>query len=128
MSGNLNLQNLGSLITYTDKEGVSRCLGNLLFHEGKAYDPDHGAIELSKEHTDAHNKAFDTALIEGLDKAEVGQGANFYFVNKQVKTWLGTVVDEFPQYHRGSIVVNRKGKVFTGKLKKGEVFFLRRLS
>lgn len=132
--------NLGSLVTY-EHAGQTCCLGYLMHFEGKGtYDATYGRVDISKEHADAHNAAYDKAQIEGLDsQCQIGQGSWFY-VHEQtspvtVKTFLGTVLNEgavtvkMPTKGKGvHILFNRKGRVFKGRFKRQDgtsVFFTR---
>lgn len=132
--------NLGSLITFSHN-GQTCCLGYLMHFEGKGtYDATYGRVDISKEHADAHNAAYDKAEIEGLDnQCQIGQGAWFYVHEKTspvaVKTFLGTVLNEgdvkvqMPTKGKGVFVLfTRKGRTFKGRFKRDQgdsVFFTR---
>jgi hypothetical protein len=134
------LDNLGSLITF-EEDGKTYCLGYLMhFNEKGTFDATYGKLEISKEHAEAHNAAYEKGEIEGLDaQCEIGQGATFY-VNEDkrplsVKTFLGTQLNEGklrtkkPTRGKGVIITfDRKGRTFEGRFKREEgdaVFFAR---
>jgi len=104
------------------------CLGDLLHFEGKTFCPNNGLVPVTKEQADTHNRALDQAKLEGLDKnCEVGMCGTFYFDGKNVKTFLGTQVNEGHVVSSGekrkTIYFNRKGKKFKGILRKDGDYF-----
>ena len=123
-----DLEGFGSLITVRNKK---ECLGDLLNfgpkkHENApegVWDPTYGALPfITHEECEAHNKALDTARVEGLDKqCKVGQGGNFYLIRPdghwRVATFIGTVIATEESIHvQGlDVSVRRKGRVFTGR-------------
>jgi len=123
-----DLQFLGeSIITIKD---TNRCLGDLIHFEWNRSSicPNNGRVPVTKEEADIHNKVLDQAKIEGLDKnCEVGQGGGFYWDGKNVKTFLGTQVNEGHVVVSGNVrktvYFNRKGKKFKGVLRKNEEWF-----
>src|SRR5512146_2808207 len=129
------LQNLGSLITYTD-DGGEHCLGYLWHAEGHGtYDPSLGRVEVSKQDADTHNRLLDEALLKGLDeRCEIGQGGTFYLGQECggrpiVKTWLGTPVSNVITKRGNSITFTRAGKRFRGRLQKdADCFNFRRIA
>jgi len=128
-----DLQFLGeSIITI---KGTNRCLGDLIHFEGKGtFCPNNGRVPVTKEEAEVHNKVFDQAKIEGLDKnCEVGQGAMFYWDKENVKTFLGTRVNEghvvMSGTTRKTVYFGRKGMKFKGVLRKNvDCFWARRVS
>ena len=127
-----DLENIGSLITI---KGTNTCLGDLMHFAGHGtYDPDHGLVPVSKEEADTHNKLLDEARLNGLDRnCEVGQGSFFYFTGKapdrNVTTFVGTVVSTDVRVKGQSITFVRKGKTFRGRLSKNfDSFNFRRVA
>jgi hypothetical protein len=110
----------GGLLTY-ESEGVNRCLGYLMhFPEHGVYDAELGKIEVTPEVAQRHNQVFDGIMVKGLDEScAVGQGGQFYVKGNTVKTWLGTVLAEAKKV-RTTLTFARNGKMFTGKVSKGE--------
>ena len=126
----MNLLNLGSLITYKDSE-YEVTLGYLIdFKDRGIFDANLGKVDVSPEQADIHNKLFDNALIQGLDEnCQVKQGGFFYYnpESKTVKTFLGTLISNQVEIKRQTIIFQRNGKTFKGKLTKDSdlVFFER---
>lgn len=116
------LEHVGtSLITI---KGTDRCLGDLFHAKGKGtFCADNGRVPVSKEATDVHNKALDQARMEGLDKnCKVGMHGMFYWDGKNVKTFLGTQVNEgyvvMSGNTRKTVYFTRKDMKFKGILRK----------
>lgn len=109
-----DLENFGSIITL---KGTNQCLGDLMSFEGRGvYCPCYGLVPVTKEEADLHNKALDTAMIEGLDnQCEIGQVGYAYLhpivcrdshPGHAVKSFAGTVIAEgddveVSRLHRG---------------------------
>jgi hypothetical protein len=117
-----DLQFVGeSIIMIKDTD---RCLGDLIHFDGKGtFCPNNGRVPVSKEAADVHNKALDQARVEGLDEnCEVGMRGMFYWDGKNVKTFLGTQVNEgfvvMSGNVRKTVYFNRKGMKFKGVLRK----------
>jgi len=98
------------------------------------YDPKFGRVDVTPEEANAHNKALDLAMIEGMDvNCQVGQGAYAYYVSGRVSTFNGTLIADAPQVRitgetAHTITFNRKGKVYRGRLsEEGEAFNFRRV-
>ena len=132
----MQLEHLGSLITYKDASGEDVALGYLFDFTGHGiFSPD-GKVEVSKEDANTHNMLLDKALLEGLDHCKVGQGGTFYFRHKdgiaQVTTWMGTVVTERIRTSgskRQTIFFSRNDMKFRGTLRKdADCFNFRRVS
>jgi hypothetical protein len=101
--------------------GTDRCLGDLLHLRGETFCPNNGRVPVSKEAADVHNKALDQARVEGLDKnCEVGMSGMFYWDGKNVKTFLGTQVNDVVMSGnvRKTVYFNRKEMSFKGILRK----------
>ncbi len=110
--------------------GAEQCLG-FMFHTPQhgAFEPTAGKLEVTAEEADAHNKALSKALIDGLDRCEVGQQGTFYYVNGQVRTWVGDVVSTSITHTGSSITFTRNGKAFRGRLQKdADSFHFKRIS
>lgn len=117
-----DLEHVGkSIITI---KNTDRCLGDLIHFEGKGtFCPNNGRVPVSKEAADVHNKGLDQARVEGLDKnCEVGMTGMFYWDGKNVKTFLGTRVNEghvvMSGEKRKTVYFNRKEMRFKGILRK----------
>lgn len=136
------LLHIGSLITYRDSCGNERCLGNLMWLEGSntppdavgAYDAAFGKMNLTKEESAVHNKALDTALVEGLDKhCKVGQGSYAYHTVKPcgihlpkqhaVSTFTGVCISDDVTLHGQILTFRRSGREFRGRLSKDSQSF-----
>ena len=127
------------LITYKDETGADRCLGYLIWHQGKAFDAEHGACDIEEERARKHNMTYDRLSLEGLDThAEVGQG-NFFYVRKTleekyvVETWLGTLVSAEIKLgredgKRKTVVFRRNNRTFSGKGEIANAIFFRRVT
>lgn len=115
------LNDLGSLINYTDTEGVVCALGFLLVHEQQVYDANFGLVPVSVEHAERHNQLLSDALIAGLDTCQIGQSGMFYWSEtkpQQVSTWIGTIVADNAQCARSRITFWRNGRKFCGRRQK----------
>lgn len=131
----MELENLGSLITYKDADGQDVCLGYLFDFTGHGiFSPD-GKVEVSKEHADIHNQELDAALLKGLDeRCKVGMHGTFYLRKNdcgrpEVITWLGTPVSNQVQIHGNSITFRRASKVYRGRSQKdADCFNFRRVA
>lgn len=118
----LVLENIGSLITYKNEEGQEQSLGHLLVHEGRAFDPSFGCVDVSPADAKTHNQLLDEALLSGLDNCRIGQGGHFYWVRKpnlRVHTWTGLLVSDNVSVQGRNITFRRNGMVFSGKITKG---------
>lgn len=125
-----DLLNLGSLITYKDRED-EQCLGNLLYFEGHGvFEPNFGKIDITTEEAEAHNKALDEAMIKGLDEnCEIGQGGFFYHTDTQIRTFTGLVVSEDVDFRGKVIIFRRNGMTFRGVVSKdADCFDFRRIA
>lgn len=125
-----DLEGFGSLLTL---KGEQTCLGDLwhvdsipdekgVEHKDVTFDPTHGRVPVSKEESQAHNAALDSAKVEGLDnQCKVGEGGNFYITRLdghwKITTFVGTVIaDEKDIDIMGlAVTVRRKGRVFCGR-------------
>jgi hypothetical protein len=121
-----------SLITIRE---TGQCLGDLFHAQGKGtFCPDNGKVPVGKEAADVHNKALDEAKLEGLDeRCEIGQGGMFYWTDGQVKTFLGTQVNEGHVVTSGkvrkTVHFTRKGKKFKGVLRPtSDCFWAKRIA
>lgn len=114
-----DLLHLGSLITYKDNE-IEHCLGYLMNFEGHGiYEPTFGRLDLTPEEADAHNKALDKGMLEGLDKhCDVGMHGTFYYGNGEVRTFLGTLVSSNVHINGKGITFKRHDMTFRGILQK----------
>ena len=124
----MNITNNNGLLTIrTTRPQPDVCLGYLMvFDEPSVFEPSHGKVDVTKEAADKHNQCLSEAEIKGLDEnCQVGQRGMFYYSLKGgVKTWVGTVVDPTPKVKANTITFSRKGKTFSGKLKKNDDFFI----
>lgn len=120
----------GSLMTVEDGSGSETCVGYLICHEGRVYEPDMGQIAVRPEEAETHNRLLTEALIEGLDsRCEVGQGGTFYLGQGRVTAWTGETVSEDVTVRGASVTFRRKGKVFRGRIRKDQsAFNFRRVS
>lgn len=130
------LENIGSLITYHDaKTGQQHCLG-FLFHaaEHGTFDADFGQVDVSKADADTHNNLLSAALIEGLDKCEIGQCGMFYLNTTsahrlEVRTFTGEVVSSDVAWRGSDVVMTRNGRQFRGRRRKDvDLIMLKRIS
>ena len=113
------LENIGSLITI---KGTKTCLGPLFaFSSGNIFDATYGKVPITKEESEAHNKAFDKAIVEGLDEnCQIGQVGTFYYNDgeKTVKTFNGTLVSSNVRRSGKVVTFFRNGKIFRGQMRK----------
>ena len=113
------LENIGSLITV---KGTNTCLGPLFaFSSGNIFDATYGKVPITKEESEAHNKAFDKAIVEGLDEnCQIGQIGTFYYndTEKTVKTFNGTLVSSNVRRSGPVVTFFRNGKTFRGRVQK----------
>jgi hypothetical protein len=119
----IQLKHKGSLILVQEVNGPDTCLGFLIYSpEHGVFDAHYGRVDVTKEEADIHNKLLSTALIEGLDRCEVGQCGDFYLHNKSaVRTWTGEVVAESSTPgKRGCRQFVRNGRTFEFKVPKDE--------
>ena len=129
----MQLNNLGSLITYDD-DGSERCLGHLMEFQGRGvYEPNFGKVDVSPEDAKTHNRLLDEALIAGLDeRCEVGYGGTFYLGTidgrKAVTTFSGNCITTDVTVTGKSITFRRHGKVYRGRVQKeADCFNFRRI-
>ena len=105
---NRNDLDFNTLITI---KGTNQCLGSLMYFQGHGtFDPEHGAVPVTKKEADIHNRALDQAMIEGLDKCQVGQCGMFYYDGRVVHTFTNLTVN-VDQWNSDN-VFTRKGKRF----------------
>jgi hypothetical protein len=113
-----DIQNRGSLMT-TFTNGLATCIGHMLFHEGRAFEPN-GKLDLTgitEAECATHNKLLDEALVKGLDEnCKIKQGGIFYYVKGQVTTFTGVLVSDNVSVQGASITFNRNGRTFRGRL------------
>src|SRR5215475_11387996 len=111
----MQLENIGSLITYKDDGGNDVCLGYLFNFTGHGvFSPD-GKVEVSPEDADTHNKLLDEGMLLGLDNnCQIGQHGTFYYTNKSVHTWCGAIVADssHTSVNGVSITFRRGGKTY----------------
>lgn len=112
------INNDGGFLTY-NRNGDETCIGYLLYSEGHgAYDVDLGLLTgITAQAADEHNRLFDRANLDGLDNCSIDQTGLFYWSpgDKQVKTFLGTIVSESVEIHHGtSVNFTRKGRIYHG--------------
>lgn len=131
----MELENLGSLITYKDSTGQDRCLGYLFDFTGHGvYDPTIGKVDLSQSDMIAHNAALDSAMLQGLDdNCAVGMRGTFYLTKRDgrvtVTTWSGTLVSDNVTVNGKQITFRRNGHIFAGRAQKNaDCFNFRRVS
>jgi hypothetical protein len=125
LANRLNFKHLGSLITIGDQ-----ALGYLWSVPGKGvFEPTLGRVEIDPKFVQTHNIALDQALVDGLDRCEVGQRGSFYFVAGKVQTWLGKLVSDDCRLSGKVLTFRRNGAIFRGTLKKcGDLFNFRRVA
>lgn len=113
------LENIGSLITI---KGTKTCLGPLMvFTPEMVFDASYGKVPVTKDEADAHNTAFDKAIIQGLDEnCQIGQSGTFYYDEKKktVKTFIGTLVSENVRRSGNVVTFFRNNKAFRGRVQK----------
>jgi len=119
-----DLRHVGSLITV----GKDHCLGYLFVHEGRAYDAELGAVDVSEDDANTHNKLLDEAIVEGLDRnCTVGLGGTLYLKRPngtpQVITWCGTVVSDDVTIHGAVLTFRRRGMTFRGRVRSSDDCF-----
>lgn len=120
--GPLHLENLGSLITFR-QDGKDCCLGDLICHEDSVFDPTYDKVDVTPEQAEIHNKCYSKALIDGLDKCEIGQCGGFYYSytdgKYRVSAWHGTLVAEARLSDTNELCFTRKGRGFAGRMRRG---------
>jgi hypothetical protein len=105
--------------------------GHLMHFDGHGvYDPNYGRVDIDPALVDAHNKILDEAYLLGLDNnCEVGQGGFFYLTRNadttayEVTTFGGVVVSPDVTVTNSRITFRRKGKTFTGRIRKDDQSF-----
>lgn len=120
-------EHVGSLITYKDGDGDT-CLGYLFLHEGKAYEPSFGLVDVSPADAETHNRLLSEALVKGLDdRCEIGMCGSFYVSSdrKHVKTWTGEAVADLRDLRDGRYEFVRNGMTFVGRIKDEVIDFTR---
>ena len=125
----LEILHKGSLMTFIG-DGRERCLGYLLDAKEKGvYEPNFGKVDVTSGDAQWHNTLLSAAEIKGLDEhCEVGQGGTFFFIHGKVQTWVGQLVSDKVALVNSRITFERNGRVYQGRLRKGEdCFFFRRL-
>ena len=129
-----DLDGFGSLITIRK---TNTCLGDLICFLGHGtYEPQYGKVDISEEEVEAHNKALDKAIVEGLDqRCEVGQGGYAYLSTmleapglRVAKTFHGTLLAAAVVKGK-TVTFTRKNKTFRGRIlsKDSDCFNFRRI-
>lgn len=120
--------------------GNRRCLGFLLDFTScgrGVYDAEYGLVDVTPEQAKRHNELLSEGQILGLDKnCEVGQCGSFYVHERtdgtgyEVRTFIGTRVDEWSRRDGRSLEFFRKGELFRGRLPGdgGNLFSFKRIS
>lgn len=146
----MQIRNEGGMLLYTsDRDGQTHTLGYLLVSpQHGVFDAEVGKVEVTEEVAKEHNRVFDAAMIEGLDKnCKVGEGSVFYMGSvtdkdypegvtpggmlgsTAVKTWLGTMISATVIVNGKHIRFLRNGMEFHGRRGGGgdESVFFRRI-
>ncbi len=111
-----NLLHKGSLITYRDGS-KEVCLGYLIVHEGRAYEPTFGVVDVTAEEAETHNRLLSQAEIDGLDRnCKIGMKGVLYWSNGRVETYMGARVSDGATKSGNTVVFTRNGKAFRGTL------------
>jgi hypothetical protein len=93
-------------------------VGYLMVFSGHGIYAPTGKIDVTPEVAKTHNDLLSQAELLGLDNnCKVGQEGIFYYVDRQIKTWTGTVVSTDVAVDGTSITFKRNGKIFRGQLK-----------
>lgn len=112
------LEHLGSLITYQGEQGPT-CLGYLVdFGDRGVWDAHWGPVPVTPQQAEIHNEALEKALLEGLDRCEVGQWGSLLYVQHRplrVLTWLGREVSRQVKHTKSGLTFKRRGRTFRGK-------------
>ena len=135
MKKEIQLLNVGSLITYKDGD-TERCLGDLMHFDGHGvFDPSLRRVDVSPEDAKVHNKCLDEAKLQGMDKnCAVGQCGTFYVGRDPdgkcvVRTFSGTLVSSDVSVIGRSLTFRRAGRTYRGRISaKHDMFNFRRVA
>ena len=107
----------------TNDNGLFVGLGYLFDFPGRGvFSPD-DKVEVTPEQAEKHNAILSQAEIDGLDNCQIGQWGTFYYVNNQVRTWVGQVVSDTIWRNGNGIKFEYKDKMFRGRLQKNADYF-----
>lgn len=100
-------------------EESGHLIGYLFDFTGKGvYSPD-GKVEITPEQAKIHNDLLSQGEIKGLDEnCKVGMYGTFYYIRRQVQTFMGTIVSADVSVKGNSITFKRNGRTFRGRLQK----------
>ena len=122
----MNIQNENGLLIDTNS---NRCIGYLIDFSGRGIYSPIGKVEITEETAKRHNELLSEAELAGLDNnCQIGQCGTFYFIGKQVTTFMGLIVSTNIRLVGNTITFTRNGKTFRGKLQKdADCFNFRRI-